>query len=113
MRHKRKEAPFTLEYLKSVLVYYPITGQWHWLVKRPHVEIGDRAGSYKSKRRCCIKVGGIGYKAANLAWFYMTGQWPELEIDHKNRNETDDRWENLRQTTRSQNCTNRVMPAKL
>jgi hypothetical protein len=40
--------------------------------------------------------------------FWMTGQWPRYQMDHKNRNRSDDRWSNLRQATRSQNQGNRI-----
>lgn len=59
--------------------------------------------------RVCLP-GGQTYLAHRLAWFYMTGAWPELQIDHKNRDRTDNRWENLRQATTSQNSHNAGMP---
>jgi HNH endonuclease len=40
----------------------------------------------------------------------MTGQWPEFEIDHINRDKQDDRWANLREVTRSNQMRNRHIP---
>lgn len=37
----------------------------------------------------------------------MTGDWPKDQIDHINRIKSDDRWENLREATQSQNSYNR------
>jgi len=47
------------------------------------------------------------YGANVLAWFYMTGEWPALEVDHKNTVKDDNRWDNLRLATRRQNIVNR------
>jgi hypothetical protein len=37
----------------------------------------------------------------------MTGDWPVEDIDHINRLASDNRWENLRQVTRSVNLHNK------
>lgn len=49
------------------------------------------------------------YRSGRLAFLYMTGHWPEWDVDHKNRKRGDDRWKNLREATRSQNLRNRQM----
>lgn len=36
----------------------------------------------------------------------QTGQWPDPEVDHKNRKHDDNRWRNLREATRLQNTAN-------
>jgi len=86
--------------LKQHLRYEPDTGRWFW------VKTGKEAGSIeKGRRRVC--VFGQRYFASRLAWFYMKGKWPQRDIDHKNRNPSDDSWSNLRQATRQQNNHNR------
>jgi len=58
--------------------------------------------------RIRIFINGDKYYAAQLAWLYMTGQWPKDQIDHVNGDRSDDRWVNLRQATQSQNMQNRT-----
>jgi HNH endonuclease/AP2 domain len=40
----------------------------------------------------------------------VEGRWPKGEIDHVNGNKDDNRWENLREATRSQNIANARTP---
>jgi len=98
---------FSLDELKSHLHYEPETGKFFWLVKRKGVNPGDEAG--------CLNPGNGRWRVAymyrlhsryRLAWFYMTGKWPNGEIDHINGDRADDRWENLRDVTRDINCQN-------
>jgi len=49
------------------------------------------------------------YLSHRVIWLWMTGDWPHPEIDHKNRNRTDNRWANLREATRIQNMRNQSM----
>lgn len=44
--------------------------------------------------------------AHRVAWAVMTGAWPETEIDHINGKRDDNRWINLREVSRMQNCWN-------
>lgn len=91
--------------LKKLLAYDPITGEWTWLSsgkgRRPDSRAGTMCGGYAN-----IRINRRGYAAHRLAWLYMTGEWPTLDVDHENRIKTDNRWGNLRLATRAQNNAN-------
>lgn len=58
-----------------------------------------------------IGVDGTKYLAHRLAWLYMTGEWPEFEIDHINRSRADNRWDNLRKADRREQSGNIALPS--
>jgi len=98
----------THEYLVSVLRYEPETGDWFWL-KRMQAVIykGDKAGTLNRAGYAQIKVCGKVIYSHVLAWFYMTGEWPNIKVEHENQAKNDNRWLNLRLATTSQNGANR------
>lgn len=100
----------TQDYLRHVLHYDPLTGAWTWINPNPrarNIRRGDMAGTVRADGRRQISLGGSLFLASRLAWFYMLGVWPSEEIDHKNRVKSDDRWDNLREATHSENMYNR------
>lgn len=104
--------PITQMELHQLLAYDPETGVFTWLDPAANgmVKAGDRAGCEKKSKKAnyrCIKISGRPYAEHRLAWLYMVGEWPESEIDHKNRDKKDNRFNNLRPATRKQNCENR------
>lgn len=98
----------TAERLREALDYNPLTGEFRWLVTLSNrAPAGKLAGTIEPRdgyRK--ISVDGVDYRAGRLAFLWMTGQWPDPEVDHINRVAGDDRWENLREATRSQNNGN-------
>lgn len=98
----------TQERLKRYLNYNPETGIWTWtgLTPKSKAIIGERAGYQRYDGYWLIGIFGRKYRSARLAFFYMKGYWP-IEVDHKNRDTSDDRWSNLREATGSQNVSNR------
>lgn len=98
----------TQAFLKHLLHYDPLTGAWTWInpISRSQRR-GDIAGTVRYDGRRQIRVDGKIYLGSRLAWLYMTGTWPKDEIDHENRIKGDDRWENLRDATHSENMYNR------
>lgn len=101
-------APITEQELKSLLTYCPNTGEFRWKVSRNgFVQSGRLAGSKNSSGYVVIMIHKKSQQAHRLAWLYMTGEWPILDIDHADMNKTNNKWENLRQATRAQNISNR------
>lgn len=108
MRPVDKKQGLTLERLKSLLAYDPVTGVFIWLVWRPNgIKVGDAAGTVDSNGYLKIKLDGHKYQASRLAWFYMTGEWPRDMLDHADMDKLNNKWSNLREATRSQNGANR------
>ena len=99
--------------LKSLLRYEPETGLFYWLVARQRVKAGAQAGYLNKKGYTRIKVDGKLYRAHRLAYLYMTGFWPEPEVDHKDGDKSNNRWRNLRPATSSQNKYNTPARNKL
>jgi hypothetical protein len=92
--------------LKEILHYDPETGifRWRYSVAR-RVKPWDVAGC-GTKNYAHLKINNKTYKAHRLAWLYMTGSWPIDQIDHKDRNKENNKWENLRPATNKQNQEN-------
>lgn len=55
-----------------------------------------------------IRIRGRLYYSARLAVFYVTGEWPKDEVDHIDRDPSNDRWVNIREATSSQNKYNKT-----
>lgn len=93
--------------LRAKFDYNPTTGVFTYKTKAARrVDIGDEAGCLNREGYRRIRFDGNTYFAHRLAWFYMTGVWPEGHIDHINGNPSDNRITNLRQASRSENLAN-------
>lgn len=99
----------TTDFLRHLLHYDPLTGKWTWVNPLPRSKMrrGDIAGRLTMQGRRQIRIASGFYYSSRLAWLYMTGKWPKDQVDHVNRIKDDDRWENLREATQSQNSFNR------
>ncbi len=99
----------TQQYLRDNFHYSIITGQFFWIKSRPKVKIGAVAGTLNDKGYRQIKIDGKFHSAHRMAYLWVTGEWPENEIDHKNGMKDANYWLNLRGATRSQNNCNTQM----
>ena len=107
-RNKETYATVTQARLKEVLSYDPATGIFRWKVSTSRIiKVGAQAGAMSHSGYRYICVDHRIYKANRLAWFYMTGQFPEKYVDHKDLDKTNDRWLNLRLADCSQSAANR------
>ena len=92
--------------LKRILRYSKQTGQFIWRVKYSRKVVkGNVAGGLNVAGYVVIGIDGRTYYAHRLAWFYVTGEWPN-QIDHRNGNRADNQWSNLRLATHQQNILN-------
>lgn len=99
----------SLAALREALDYDPATGQFRWRKDMgARAKAGALAGSTAGRGYRKIVVFGHRYPEHWLAWLFVHGRWPS-EIDHINRNRSDNRVENLREATRSQNNINKAI----
>ncbi len=95
-----------LEDLHQRFDYDPGTGLFTHRRKRGF-RGGEPAGWYDRKGYLRVGTGsGHQYFAHRLAWLWVHGDWPIMEIDHINGIRDDNRIANLREATRSQNLAN-------
>ena len=98
----------TAEYLRSILHYDPATGIFTWKVSTSNrIKVGDIAGCPGGGGYPQIRAQRRLHQAHRLAWLYVYGEWPKGQIDHINRNRSDNRISNLREVTNKQNGQNK------
>lgn len=106
--NKENQNKLSHEELKRLLHYNPETGIFTWLNTRGSVKAGKKAGrTHRGRNYQRIRINGVIYQSHRLAWLYMTGKWPENQIDHINGIKDDNRFHNLREATNSQNSFNK------
>lgn len=113
--HGTEEKPvLTREELVELLSYDPGTGVFRWRVNRAGgVKAGDVAGTTSnSKGYRLISIKGTKYLAHRVAFFIMTGEWPEKFVDHIDGDRANNAWSNLRDVSNAQNQENRTSANK-
>lgn len=96
---KAKPLPSRQE-LQEAFTYVPKTG----LLYRNST--GEVAGQTKPDK-LEVRLQSRYLAIHRVAWKMVTGRDPVETIDHINRDPHDNRWTNLREATRSQQCLNR------
>lgn len=100
----------TAERLREVLEYKPETGEFIRRTKTGKKgNVGSAVGWKIADGRWMISVDGIKMRRSVAAWLYVNGAIPKNDIDHVNRDPSDDRLQNLREATRQQNMANKTI----
>jgi hypothetical protein len=78
-----------------------------WIVSKGKARAGATAGCRKHGRYLQVGVEGKQYLVHRVVWAIAYGSWPDGDLDHINGDTADNRLENLRVATRSQNQWNK------
>lgn len=100
----------TQDRVKTLLSYDPDTGVFRWKTARSNAARLSVAGTVCKKGYRRISIDAKTYAAHRLAWLYVYGVYPDVEMDHINRCRDDNRIQNLRLANRfvnTQNTNNR------
>lgn len=102
----------TSQELKELLHYDELTGVFTWKVRRKGVKFGAIAGNVTVNGYRQMKVMLRNYQAHRLVWLYMTGKFPDDQIDHINGVTDDNRFINLREVSNQENSRNLSIPKR-
>jgi len=98
----------TYDEVRKLFDYTPETGKLvRKLTTSSRAICGQEVGCRNTSGYLVVRIGPTLYYVHRLIWLWMTGDWPAESIDHINRNPADNRWENLRDVSCSDNCHNR------
>ena len=102
-------AVLTHERLLQLIAYDRATGVMTWRVRRGRQKAGSVAGWTHSNGYVRVSIDGVEYYVHCLAVFYMTGEWPKGDVDHRDLTRGHNWWSNLRPASRSQNQANKLV----
>jgi len=112
----------TQDYLRACFSYDPETGVLTWRVRpREHfasdrqwhgtntMRAGKVAGHFREDGYFYLGLAQSFYLAHRIIWKLMTGEEPPEQIDHRDVDPSNNRWDNLRSANQTeQNCNKRL-----
>lgn len=104
---KAKALP-PVETLRERFTYNPETGEVVYRESRGCKKAGASAGYLCENGYVYIKIDGKSFKLHRIVWLMVYGEDPrECEIDHIDRDKTNNKISNLRLADRVTNCLNK------
>lgn len=104
---KPAKTPLTVARIQELFTYNADTGQiFHRANRRGGVHAGVAVGHGHPSGQKFISADRHRIAFHRAAWALHYGHWPDGMLDHINRDSSDNRIENLRIATQSQNTTN-------
>jgi hypothetical protein len=111
LKAKRKNK-HTVERMRELFDYDPETGKFYQKQSAKSGFVpGSEVGSMNPDGYIYLSIDGLLVRAHRVAWALMTGDWPNGDIDHEDRDKANNRFKNLRPATYSQNQANTTMRA--
>lgn len=99
----------TLEEFKAEMRLDQDLGRFFWLRSGKGRMPGLQVGSFDVHGYGQVNFKRTVYKEHRLVWLFVTGEWPDGQIDHINHDRRDNRFENLRIVTNQENHFNRPL----
>ena len=69
---------------------------------------GAKVTNINAQGYVTVSIKNKKYLAHRIIWLWVTGEWPENWVDHRNGKRHDNRWRNLRQADCAYNNQNRT-----
>jgi HNH endonuclease len=120
----RRDGNLTQEIVRELLDYDPLTGALTWKRRDRKWFRSDRHwtnwnSKFAGKPALNAVHGKKGYlhggifyrlyKAHHVIFFWMTGRWPDPQVDHENHDTADNKWSNIVEATNHDNSKNQSL----
>ena len=106
MKSPRESAEEMESAIRELLFYDPDTGLLHWKIRKSGVRRNRVAGHIRKSGYIVLEINGKTLRSHRVAWFLYYGKWPENEIDHIDRNPSNNKIDDLRDVSHRVNMGN-------
>lgn len=111
-----QEDSLTKEFLEERIDYNPVLGSMVWKPLKGDDPsgfnkrlAGKSVGSKTVSGHIKVEIAGVQTYAHRIAFFLQYNYWP-VEVDHKDQDPSNNKIDNLRECSRSQNMYNKSVP---